>query len=143
MSGSERLDPKAGPLSNMGQAYFGGLDMVMKGYEPALRGVARCNLEMATLMSRRAQAWLEIPARLGECRTPQDLVKEQMRFWQTAAQDFVEGAQRLTTALGACGVPTFDGAWGSKTATQQRDYITFPEAKPAATETPKRDRRAA
>ena len=142
MSGSERLDPKSGSLGNSSQAYFGGLENVMKGYEPALRGLARWNLEAFGLASRRAQAWFEIPARLGNCRTPQDLVKEQMRFWQSAAQDYMEGAQRLTTALGALGVPTLNGAWGGNAVAQQRDYITFPEAKPAA-ETPKRDRRAA
>ena len=143
MSGSERLDTKSGSLGNSGHAHYGGLENVMKGYEPALRGLARWNLEAFGFASRRAQAWFEIPARLGACRTPQDLVKEQMRFWQSATQDYMEGAQRLTTALGAMGVPTLSGAWGSNSvAQQQRDYITFPEAKPAA-EAPKRDRRAA
>lgn len=143
MSGSERFDPKAAAFGNVSQAYFAGLDMMMQAYEPALRGAGRCNLELFGLMSRRAQAWLEIPARLGACRTPQDLVKEQMRFWQTAAHDYAEGAQRLTTALGACGVPNFNGAWGGKTAAKPRDVITFSEPSPSAAQPPKRDRRAA
>ncbi len=136
MSGTERLDSKADPLGNLSQAYFGGVDMMVKGYEPALRGVGRFNLELVGLMARRSQAWLEIPVRLSRCRTPMDLVNEQLRFWQTAAADFAEGQQRLAAALGACAVlPKLNGA-------QPRDYITFPEAEetPAA---PKRGERKA
>ena len=47
MSGSERLDSKAGPLGNLSQTYFGGLDMMVKGYEPALKGVGRWNRALA------------------------------------------------------------------------------------------------
>ena len=36
MSGNERLDSKAGPLGNLSQAYFGGIDNMVKGCEPAL-----------------------------------------------------------------------------------------------------------
>ena len=108
-------------MGNPSQAYFGGLDMMVKGYEPALKGVGRWNLEMLGLMARRAQAWLEIPSRLSQCKTPADLFKEQTRFWQAAAADYTEGSQRLTAAWSACAVmPKLNGA-------QQRDYITFPE----------------
>ncbi len=41
-------------------------------------------MELLTLASRRAQAYLGIPQRLSRCRTHSDLVNEQMRFWQTA-----------------------------------------------------------
>jgi hypothetical protein len=82
MSGSERLDSKAGPLGNLSQAYFGSLDMMVKGCEPALKGVGRWNLELVGLLTRRSQAWLEVSARLIQCKTPMDLFNEQMRFWQ-------------------------------------------------------------
>ena len=137
MSGSERLDSKAGPLGDLSQAYFGSLDMMVKGCEPALKGVGRLNLELVGFMTRRSQAWLEMPARLGRCKTPVDLFSEQMRFWQTAAADYAEGSRRLSAAWGACAVmPKLNG-------TQPRDYMTFAEpTEPAAT--PKRtDRKAA
>ena len=136
MSGSERHDSKAGPFGNPSQAYFGGLDMMVKGYEPTLKGVGRWNLEVLGLMARRAQAWLEIPSRLSQCKTPADLFKEQTKFWQAAAADYTDGTQRLTAAWSACAaMPKLNG-------TQQRDYITFPEPQetPAA---PKRERKAA
>ena len=146
MSGSERLDSKVGPLANLSQAYFGGLDAMMKGYEPALKGAGRWNLELIGLMTRRTQAWLEIPARLRRCKTPTDVMNEQMRFWQTATSQYADGSHRLAAAFGACAVmPHFNGAWGGKTVAQSRDYITFPEPKEsAASPAPKRgDRKAA
>jgi hypothetical protein len=137
MSGSERLDSKAGPLGNLSQAYYGNLDMMVKGCEPALKGVGRWNLELVSLMARRSQAWLEIPARLGQCKTPVDFFNEQMRFWQAAAADYTDGSRRLSAAWGACAVlPKLNG-------TQPRDYMTFAEPKDSAA-TPKRsDRKAA
>jgi hypothetical protein len=142
MRSNERFDPQTGSFGAWNEVYFTGLDSVLRAYEPALRGAGRYNLELLGIMSRRAHAWLEIPARLGSCRTPQDLVKEQMRFWQTAMHDYAEGAQRLSTALGACGVPNFNGAWGGKTVAQPRDFISVEPKTPAA-EPARRDRRAA
>jgi hypothetical protein len=137
MSGSERLDSKAGPLGNLSQTYFGGLDMMVKGYEPALKGVGRWNLEVLGFMARRAQAWLEIPTRLSQCKTPVDLFNEQGKFWQAAAADYTDGSKRLTAAWSACAAMSkLNGS------AQPRDYITFPEPQetPAA---PKRGERKA
>jgi hypothetical protein len=142
MSAGERTDPKAGPFVNLSQTYCNGLDVLAKNYEPVLKSVGRLNLEVVGFMTRRTSAWMEIPARASRCKTPQDFVREQMQFWQTAAQDYSEGVQRLTVAFGALapGLPT----WSGKTAAPARDYITFAEQKPAAAEQqPKRERRAA
>ena len=50
----------------------------------------------------------------------------------------------MTAAFGALAPPGFNGAWGGKPAAPARDYITFAEQKPAATDQePKRERRAA
>ena len=146
MSGSERLDPKAGPLGNLSQAYFGTLDKVMKGYEPALKGAGRWNLELVGLMTKRSREWLELPTRLIACKSPVDVMNAQMRFWQTAASQYADASHRLAAAFGACGVmPYLNGAWGGQTVAHPRDYITFPEPKESAAEAaPKRsDRRAA
>jgi hypothetical protein len=137
MSGSERLDPKAGPLGNLSQTYFGNLDMMVKGCEPALKGVGRWNLEVVSFMARRAQAWLEIPSRLSQCKTPADIFGENVRFWQAAASDYVEGSQRLTAAFSACaGMPKINGV-------QPRDYITFPEPQEPAAAPNRGERKAA
>ena len=144
MRGSERPDAKSGPLENMSQAYFGNLDRIAKAYEPAFKGIAQYNLELAGLMTRRAQAWLEMPASLGRCKTPQDLLGEQMRFWQTAAAHYTQSQQRLAATLGTFAVlPGLNGAAGA--VAPERDFITFPDAPdPAEQAEDKRgDRRAA
>ncbi len=146
MSGSERLDPKSGPLGNLSQAYFGTLDTIAKGYEPALKGVGRWNLELMGLMTKRSREWLELPTRLTRCKSPVDLVNEQMRFWQTAASQYADASHRLAAAFGACAVvPYLNGAWGGETVQRTRDYITFPEPKESAAdaEPVRSDRRAA
>jgi hypothetical protein len=137
MSGNERLDSKAGPLGNLSQAYFGGIDNMVKGCEPALKGVGRWNLELFGLMTRRSQAWLEMPARLGRCKTPVDAYGEQMRFWQTAAADYADGWQRLAAAWGACAaMPKLNGS-------QPRDYMAVAEPKDAAAADKRGERKAA
>ena len=143
MRASERADPGAGPFVNLHQTYCSGLDLLAKGYEPAFKGMGRWNAEVLGLMTRRARAWMELPARIGQCRTPQDLVREQLQFWQVAGHDYSDGAQRLMAAFGALTAPGFNGAWTGMTATSNRDYISFPDTKPAAEDSGKRERRAA
>jgi hypothetical protein len=137
MSGNERLDSKAGPLGNLSQAYFGGFDNMVKGCEPALKGAGRLNLELFGLMTRRSQAWLEMPARLSRCKTPVEAYGEQMRFWQTAAADYADGWQRLAAAWGACAaMPKLNGS-------QPRDYMAVAEPKDAAAAAKHGERKAA
>ena len=146
MSGSERLDPKEGPLGNLSQAYFGSLDKVVKGCEPALKGIGRWNVELMGLAAKRSREWLEMPERLTRCKSPVDFVNEQMRFWQTAAAQYAEASHRLAAAFGACAVaPYLNGAWGGDTVARSRDYITFPEPKDGAGDaaSTRTDRRAA
>lgn len=114
-----------GPYQHMMQSYFGGLDNAAQGYEPAMKGMARAQLEMMSLASRRAQAYLEIPSRLAACRTPQDLLSEQMRFWQTAFQHYSEGSRRVMTAMTSMAQPpNFADAQSKPRA---RDYLSVPE----------------
>ena len=119
------------PFQNMFQTYFGGLDNAAQSFEPMVKGMARWQLESMGLMSRRAQAYLEIPSRLSKCRTPQDLFNEQTRFFQTAMQQYTESSRKLTAALSqmASVPPVF--AQGTQ-AKVKRDYITIPEPKAAA-----------
>jgi Phasin protein len=146
MRGSERPDPMCGPLENMSQAYFAGIDRMAKTYEPALNGLSRYNLELAGLAARRARAWFEIPATLGRCKTPQDVLGEQARFWQTAMAQYTQSWQHLSAVAGSFAiVPGINGALGGQMAAPARDFITFPEATGSngEDEQPRTDRRAA
>jgi hypothetical protein len=137
MSESNRHDLKSGPLGNFSQAYFGGLDTMVKSYEPALKGVSRWNLELAGLMARRAQAWLAIPSLLTQCKTPVDIFNAQGKFWQAAASDYADGSKRLTAVFSsAAAIPKLNGI-------QPRDYITFAEPQETSAAPKLGDRKAA
>lgn len=91
-----------------------------------MRNVARCQLECQGLMSRRAQAYLELPGRVAACRTPQDLVQEQARFWQMAFQQYAECSQKMMTSWAqVMKAPIADKKGGAKPPA--RDYLSFPE----------------
>ena len=110
------------------QMYFGGLGSLSQTYEPAAKNFARGQLECMGLMNRRAQAVLEIPSRLGQCRTPQDLANEQLRFWRTAYEQFSETAGRMMELMIPLGASPFGfGPVADQTSEDEHDYITFPE----------------
>lgn len=121
-----------GNLENPMQLYFEGLEKMAQGMSPA-KGVARAQIEMMGLMSRRAQAYLEIPSRLSRCRSPQDLVTEQMRFWQMAFQQYSETSHKVMESyrqgFAAAAANTSTGF--TKPAPRQRDYISFPDPRNA------------
>jgi len=143
MHGSERFGPVAGPFTNLSQAYVGSLDVLARRFEPLAVGAGRYNLELFGLMTRRARAWLEVPSRLGQCRTPQDLANEQLRFWRAAVQDYADGTKRLSLAFSGLAAPGADGVWGGKAVTPPRDHLAFSDAKHTGGDIAKRDRRAA
>jgi hypothetical protein len=141
MSGSERVDPKCGPFANLWLTYSNALDGLAKGCEPTVLGLSRYNLELMTLGLRRTQAWLERPARLAGARTPQDVMSEHVRFWQTAGAHYAESSQRLLAALFATTAPPAGMRDGDGKAA--RDYIAVSEVKEAPPAQPLKDRRAA
>jgi Phasin protein len=117
------------PIHSMYQMYFGGLEAFGQAYDPFMKGFARAQLEWMGLISRRAQAYMEVPSRLSRCRTPQDLVNEQARFWRTAYEEYSDTTGRITEALASCTMPSFGFGSGADAAESARDYITFPETK--------------
>ena len=96
MSGNERLDSKAGPLGNLSQAYFGGIDTMVKGCEPALKGVGRWNLELFGLMTR---ALAGVARDAGAARPLQDAG----RGLQRADAVLADGGGGLRRRLAAAG----------------------------------------
>lgn len=131
-----------GPFQGMLETYFAGLDASARSLEPFYRGVARWQLEAVGLASRRAQAYLEIPSRLAHCRTPQDVLAEQSRFWQNAFEQYSESARRMSAAWAQ--MATMPAAGGNRAnSARERDYITFPEPRTASPQTASQPARAA
>ena len=79
------------------------------------------NLEVMSLATRRTQAFIEIPSRLGACRSPEDFFGEQLRFWQTAVAEYTDSYSRIFDAY-RTRVPV---TWGNGKA------LAGPEAKDA------------
>jgi len=115
-------------------AAWRGMGVSPQAAEPVLKSAARCNLELMSLAGRRTRAYLEWPATLTRCRSPQDLAGEQMRFWQMAAQDYADSGRSLMQAWNA--LLTSGLRAGSDVDAVERDYITFaePRADAAATQ---------
>ncbi|MGQ0673799.1 MAG: phasin family protein [Hyphomicrobium sp.] len=109
------------------QMYFSNLDTMAQSMGP-MKGLARIQLETMGLLNRRGQALMEIPSRLSRCRTPQDLVAEQTRFWQTAFQQYNESSRRIMEAWAQV-MPM--SAAHSRDAAVERDYISFADPKEA------------
>lgn len=55
--------------------------------------------EMATVAQKCTRAYLALPSELANCRTPQDVLGLQLRFWQNAAADCTAGSRRVMDAL--------------------------------------------
>jgi len=117
------------PVHSFFHMYFSGLEAAGQAYDPYMKGLARAQLEFMGLMSRRAQACMEVPSRLSQCRTPQDVVNEQMQFWRTAFDEYSDSMGRISEAVASWATPSFGFASGTDEAENVRDYITFPEQK--------------
>ncbi len=129
------------PTHSAFQMYFGGLEALGHAYDPFMKGLARTQLEMLGFLNRRAQAYMQIPARAAQCRTPQDLLSAQTQFWRTAYEDYTESVGRVTNALAAVGLPNFAAL--SEEALNAHDYIAFPDAKEQTSANRSRERKAA
>ncbi|WP_072395021.1 phasin family protein [Hyphomicrobium sp. CS1GBMeth3] len=85
-----------------------------------MKAAARSQLEWLGLINRRAQAYMQAPGRLAHCRTPHDLVNEQMAFWRTAAEQYSDSYRKIFEAWASP-----DVGINGRTAAAQRDYINF------------------
>ena len=91
-----------------------------------MRGFARWQVEVQNLAVRRAQAYLELPSRLSQCRTPQDLMAEQQRFMQTCMGQWTESTRAIMGAwMQMFQVPVAGGDAARKET--GRDYLSFPD----------------
>lgn len=136
-------EPMMGPFQNAMQAYCSGLDTATRGFDPMLKSVVQANLEVFGLCSRRAQAYLEFPSRLGECHNPPELLAAQVRFWQTAFSQYQDSSRKVARVWMQA-LPELHKSMSKSGGKPERDYITVPEAQePQRPDTGDRTRRAA
>ena len=114
------------------------LDTLSAGFGP-MKAITAQQMALIQLASRRAQAYLGVPQRLSRCRTHQDVVEEQMRFWQTAMAQYQDSATLIYKAwTDAFSMPSqtavSEAMLAGKPGDSQNGFIQFPsrsEAKPA------------
>jgi hypothetical protein len=94
---------------------------VPQRFTAPLKAAARCQLELFGLANRRTQAYMQIPTRLAQCRSPRDLLDEQMAFWRTAAEQYGETYRKVFDTWAGADVWAYPG--GRPGA--ERDYINF------------------
>lgn len=109
-------------------AYARGAEAMTQTYFPFFKGATRVNLEAMCFVNRRAQAHLELTARLGQCRTPHDLFEVQARFWREAAEQYADSSRKMLDTWTQAATSPAQLASGGKDARRQ-DYIPFPEPK--------------
>lgn len=124
-SNGHGMEPFSGPCQHMMQAWFGGFDKAAQSWDPVAKGMAQASLEVIGFWNRRAQAYLDVPSRLQQCRSPQDFAAEQMRFCQTAFTQYQDSSRKLMM-IWANSVPDLPFA-EAKRSRPERDYITINE----------------
>lgn len=138
---SSHANGKSPSINNPLQFYFGGLEALGQAYDPLFKGLARTQLEMLGFANRRAQAYMQLPQKAAQCRTPQDLMGMQAQFWRSAYEDYAESFGRVTRALASC-APNV-AALSEEALNSAHDYIAFPETKEPAASGRTRERKAA
>ncbi len=135
------FDPNAfGPFGALFQNYFSAFETLGQGKLPLnggfafgfdpqtatsqatapLKAAARCQVEVLGLVNRRTQAYMQVPTRLAQCRSPQDVLNEQLAFWRTATEQYQACAVKIGEAW-AQALPLQLAGMGKA----ERDYINF------------------
>lgn len=120
---TSKHDAASGPFQNIMQTCCGNLDAAARGYEPMMKGLAQANLELIGFWNRRAQAILETQSRYCQCKTPQDVFAENVRFFQTAASQYQDSARKLMK-LWAQSLPEMPVTMPGRERIE-RDYFSF------------------
>ena len=85
---------------------------------------ARMQCETMAFVSRRARAYADLPKVLASCHFPDDVLTEQVRFWQIAQRQYMESLSRTFSAVPPVESPA--PAVAAKPA-PRRDYLVVAE----------------
>lgn len=124
------LNPVFAEVRKQSEQAFGAM---AQNQFPLARAIGRTNLELMALASRRLNAYATLPQRMTQMRSPTDLTAQTFSFWQAAASDYLETANRVAGAWMALSpidrglsalVPGMDvGAQSAAEAAKARDTI--------------------
>jgi hypothetical protein len=99
MAQSQQDEIASAALSNTSNAVMSTMTLASKSSEPIARSVAQCNEEMAGLLKLRARALVDATNRMSQCKTPAEFADLNMKYWQTATQDYLDATRKITTVF--------------------------------------------
>ena len=102
------------------------LDAYAVPFAPFWKAAVRFQLDQLALVTRRAQAYLDLPKSVAKCNSTQTLMAEQVRFWEQAQRQYL---QQFETALSVIPLPPLakpDAA--SPKVARAHDYLTVTAA---------------
>lgn len=92
-----------------------------------MKAMALGQIQALDLINKRCLACLEMPQKLAACRTPEDFMRENQRFFQDALRDYSAAAQAMAQVWDVA----VAGQTGSETETEtHHDYLPLPNDKP-------------
>lgn len=74
-----------------------------------MRALAQANVEMVGLLGRRSRAYLDLPTHLAQCRTPQQMLDEQAKFFQDMMHDYQVTNDRVMNCWMEAAAPLISG----------------------------------
>lgn len=92
---SEQADPAAG-LTLLAEINAPALEVMREINTRALAQWTEAHAIWLRFMQRRLTSDMELPARLAQCKSPQDLVRVTSEFFQAAAQDYQREIAEVT-----------------------------------------------
>ena len=113
---------------------MGNMDFFIPGTvfgTPLWKVAARLQIEALALSCRRAQAYAELSNSLAACRAPDDLLREQVRFWQIAQRQYIASLDNVFAPAPLA--PEVKSEPAEKTPLV-RDYMVVPEQSAALKE---------
>jgi hypothetical protein len=92
----------------------------------AWKVAARMQIETVALMSRRAQAYMELPTTLATCSSSDDLLSQHSLFLQVAQRQYAASAQKVANSAPASVVSAINAA------PTVRDYLVVSDGQAGA-----------
>lgn len=89
----------ASPLQDVFQIYLQGCEALASPIQPFFKSYARANLEFWELASRRSRAAIELPAQIGSCLSPVQVVATYQSFLSSAVRDYSEAVSRASSVM--------------------------------------------
>lgn len=105
-----------------------------------MKAIALGQMQVVQLCNRRFQACAELPQKLAACKSPNDFVQLQMRFWQTALKDYSNAVQSVADAWEKA---VDDQAKKTEVPKRDHDVLTLPGMTPTPTKSKDKNSKSA